>query len=208
MRKKDPEQRFKTTTISLNPELFEAFTSKVERDRTTRSEVISSLIQSWLSGEPVTLPTGDPSPTPVIDIDQITREITDRVLRSLPQIPGRPEPKPEQSQLMITPPEPGDRHQEPVKPVTVTDQGEEPLRPVFESKNGKVSIEIIRDYLAYHTKKYMAETGKIPADIAREAPVNKNIMTCILTPGSANQKNMKEADFYALEALVLPRGAV
>ena len=199
MKRKEPNEKFRTTTISLEPGLYEAFDIRVKEERTTRSAVIATLIQSWLSGEPVTRPNGDPAPIPVIDMDKLTREITDRVLRSIPHVTVPPTLKPEQTQITITPPEPThdqDNDQE---------QGEEPARPVFEYKNGKVSIPVVRDYLTYHIRKYQEATGVNDMFIVKTALGGKKSLLSSIVAGSTSYKQISKEDIEALEALVIKR---
>lgn len=212
MRKKAPGERYKTLTASIPPELYDAFVSRADQDRINKSELVKSWVEAWLSGSPIQ--SGEPSPSPAINLEQLKQEIKEElkpeiktdVLNSLVTVSPEPKPEveqeaearkvtPEQAQLTLTPPE--QEH-----------QGEEPQRPVLV-EGDRVKIEVVRNYLSYHIKKYQIETGKKPADIAREVlNGKKGILTCILTPESANQKAMSEAEFKALEALVLPRGAV
>jgi hypothetical protein len=191
MRRKAPGERFKTLTASIPPELYDAFVSRAEQDRINKSELVKSWVEAWLSGTPIQ--SGESSPSPAIDLEQLKQEIKTEVLNSLVTV--SPEPKPEAEQeaeaRKVTPEQ---EH-----------QGEEPQRPVMV-EGDRVKIEVVRDYLSYHIKKYQVETGKKPADIAREVlNGKKGILTSILTPESANQKAMSEAEFKALEALVVRR---
>ena len=198
MKRKEPGDKFKTTTISLEPGLYEAFDTRVKEERKTRSEVIATLIQSWLSGEPVTRPTGDPAPIPVIDMDKLTREITDRVLRSIPQV--TPTLKPEQTQITITPPEPEDQGEEP-KPDQDKDKDQKQDKP----KPDRVIItEEIRAELIAHFKNLEA-AGMKDADITRAAFGKKTSLVSLIKYEMDNPKRQKaitSEQYTALMAVV------
>lgn len=50
MRRKAPNDKYKTLTASIPPELHVAFNERTEREGLNKSDLVASLINAWLSG--------------------------------------------------------------------------------------------------------------------------------------------------------------